>query len=423
MFSKRKTQVLIAGAGPVGLFSALLLAERGVEVMIVDEEWRTAGHAYGLTLHANTLELLDGEGLASPLLEQAHRVDTIALYDGSDRHTEIDLSALGGRFPYLVALPQSALESTLEERLKVRGVKVLWNHRISRLEQDDRSVTATVDELGKASSGYAFAKTEWAIERSRDVVADFMIGADGHRSLVRRSLDIEVEPAGDPEFFAVFEFTGQADYEDLRIVLNPGDSNVLWPLPERQFRWSFQLGESEIPSSSRTKSRLKVQIGERAYPYVTEEFMKATIQERAPWFRGEIDEILWSLAIRFERALATRFGRGRIWLAGDSGHLTSPVGGQSMNIGLREAHDLVECLTRAIRENEPFDRLTEGYDRARQDEWRKMLGLDWALVGDEKTDPWIRDRADRLLPALPASGPHLETLAAGLGLRLERRTP
>jgi len=421
MFAKRKTQVLIAGAGPIGLFSALLLAERGVEVMIVDEEWRTAGHAYGLTLHANTLEILDGEGLASTLLEQAHRVNTVALYDGPDRHTEIDLSVLGGRFPYLIALPQSALESTLEERLKDRGIKVLWNHRISRLEQDGDSVTATVDELGKASSGYAFAKTEWAIERSREVVADFVIGADGHRSLVRRSLGIEYESAGDPDFFTVFEFAGRADYEDLRIVLNSNDSNVLWPLPEGQFRWSFQLLDPQIPSSSRTKSRLSVQIGEHAYPYVTEEFMQSTIRERAPWFQARIDEILWSLAIRFERAVASRFGHGRVWLAGDSGHLTSPIGGQSMNIGLREAHDLVQRLTRVLRENESLERLTEGYEQARREEWRTMLGLDGTLVGDENTDPWIRDRADRLLPALPASGEHLMTLARELGLRLERK--
>jgi len=161
-----------------------------------------------------------------------------------------------------------------------------------------------------------------------------------------------------------------------------------------------------------------VQIGDHAFPYLTEENMRALIQERAPWFRGSVDEIAWSLAIRFERALAGSFGRGRVWMAGDACHLTGPVGGQSLNIGIREAHDLAGRMTRCLRENASLE-LLEEYGLERLEEWRRMLGLGWALAGTPDTDAWIAERAPRLLPCLPASGDRLERLAAQLGLTLQ----
>lgn len=419
MFGKRKTEVLVVGAGPVGLHAALHLAEKGVDVLIVDEEWRTATHSYGLALHAGTLDLLQENGLADNLIRRAVRIDNMALYAGADRTREIRLSEPGDPFPFIIAVPQSTLEAALEERLREMGVKVLWNHRVSRIDPEGDRVTATIDELGKASSGYAFAKTEWAIEKTRRVQADFVLGADGHRSLVRKNLGIEYDLAGEPDYFAVFEFISDANVDDeLRLVLADGTSSVLWPLPGGHFRWSFQLSDAEFSTASRTKSRLAVQIGDHAFPYLTEENMRALIQDRAPWFQGSVDEIAWSLAIRFERALAGCFGRGRVWMAGDACHLTGPVGGQSLNIGMREAHDLAGRMTRCLRENASLEVLEE-YGRERLEEWRKMLGLGWALVGAPGTDVWIADRAHRLLPCLPASGDRLQRLATQLGLVLQ----
>jgi len=419
MFGKRKTEVLVVGAGPVGLNAALHLAEKGVDVLIVDEEWRTATHSYGLALHAGTLDLLQKSGLADNLIRQAVRIDTMALYADAVRTREIRLSNVEEPFPFIIAVPQSILEAALEERLRERGIKVLWNHRVSRINQEGDKVTATIDELGKVSSGYAVAKTEWAIEKTRRVQADFVLGADGHRSLVRKNLGIEYDLAGEPDYFAVFEFISDADISDeLRLVLTDGTSNVLWPLPGKHFRWSFQLSDAEFSTASRTKSRLAVQIGDHAFPYLTEENMRALIQERAPWFRGSVDEIAWSLAIRFERALAGSFGRGRVWMAGDACHLTGPVGGQSLNIGIREAHDLAGRMPRCLRENASLE-LLEEYGLERLEEWRRMLGLGWALAGTPDTDAWIAERAPRLLPCLPASGDRLERLAAQLGLTLQ----
>ena len=104
---KLQTEVLVVGAGPVGLASALLLAETGAEVQIIDREYRTAARSYACALHPSTLRILDRLGLASKLIEQGRQVRTIGLYEGQQRRAVLDLAEGGGDFPYLLIVPQS----------------------------------------------------------------------------------------------------------------------------------------------------------------------------------------------------------------------------------------------------------------------------------------------------------------------------
>ena len=76
-----QTEVFVVGAGPVGLFTALCLAEAGIEVRVIDRQARTTTRSYACALHPHTLELLDRVGLAAELVEQGRRVETFAFYD------------------------------------------------------------------------------------------------------------------------------------------------------------------------------------------------------------------------------------------------------------------------------------------------------------------------------------------------------
>ena len=117
---EERTEVLVVGAGPVGLLTAILLAEAGIEVKIIDREERTTARSYACALHARTLKLLSQLGLAAPVLERGRRVQVMAFYDGATRQAELKLSELGGEFPYMVILPQNVFEGVLEERLRNR---------------------------------------------------------------------------------------------------------------------------------------------------------------------------------------------------------------------------------------------------------------------------------------------------------------
>jgi len=418
MSQKHETEVLVAGAGPVGLFSALLLADRGVGVQIVDEEFRTAAHSYALAVHSHSLGLLDKIGVAADLVQQGYRVDTVAFYDGADRCGEMKLSEPGRDVPYVLVAPQSALESLLQQQLKKRGVKVQWNHRVRTIQAEQMKAAATIDKMAKVSCGYAVATTEWAIERTLHSEAAFVVGADGHRSIVRNTLGIEYESVGASESFAVFEFHSDVDLKnEVRIVFDGQTTNVLWPLPGNRCRWSFQLDRTEASAESRLKRRLTVPIGRQAFPHLTRDDLDTLIRARAPWFEAQVQQMDWSMEVRFDRRLVDRFGRDRCWLAGDAAHLTGPVGGQSVNMGLRESFDLAEKVIGILREGASLDSL-EDYNQRHLNQWRQLLGMDGGLAPSDQAPPWAKQHCSTILPCIPATGEDLANLAAQVGLNV-----
>jgi 2-polyprenyl-6-methoxyphenol hydroxylase-like FAD-dependent oxidoreductase len=417
MFGKRKPEVLVVGAGPVGLLTALLLAKRGVEVQIVDRQWRTGAHSYALALHAESLRLFEEIGLLEPLLRRGYPVHGVGVYDGRQRRADIRLSGPEDRLPGLMVMPQDVLERLLEETLEQHAVLVQWNHAVSHFVPHSFQVDVALDKLVKESLGYAVAHTEWMIARTTEIQVPWVIGTDGHRSQIRRSLEIDFQEIGAAQHFAVFEFrTDQDLQQEVRLVLGERTTNAVWPLPDGYCRWSFELPEFAVPLGPREKDRTAVQIGAAQFPTLTEEHLRLLLQERAPWFQGSIEDIRWRMVVRFERRLASCFGEERVWLAGDAGHMTGPVGMQSMNVGFREARDLVGLLVPIMRGAGQPEQM-QAYTQQRSAEWRSLLGVDGGLRAGPKTDPWIQQQVDRLLACLPATGQDLAAIAQQLGLQ------
>ena len=406
MFGKKKADVLVIGAGPVGLFAALALAKKGVQVVVADKEWRTGAHSYALALHPQTLSLLDELGIMSDVLSKSYPVHTVGLYDGSQRRAEMRIGDDDSTLP-LAVMRQDVLEHTLEEALRREGVKVLWNHSVSRLVPGEQHVVATVDKLVKDSVGYGVARTEWMIAKSYDLQVPLVLGADGHHSLARRALDIEFTEAGPAQHFAVFEceLDGELGHE-MKLNLGEQTTDVLWPLPDSHCRWSFQLLDFAAPKDTRTKNRLPVEIGNARFPMLDEDHLQRFIDQRAPWFGERIKHIDWRIVVRFEQRMAASFGSGRVWLAGDAGHLTGPAGMQSMNVGLREAKQLTDIMADVLNGPGSAQQFQE-YNQQRQAEWRQLLGLAGPINTDACTDPWVRTdwRAALALPSRLRPGP------------------
>jgi 2-polyprenyl-6-methoxyphenol hydroxylase-like FAD-dependent oxidoreductase len=418
MATRQDCEVLVVGAGPVGLFAALALSRRGIRVSILDKMARTGVHSYALALHGSVLRLLQQYGLLESVLEKAYVVQTVGLHDHGGRRAEMRLPEAEGGIPSLVVLPQDALERLLEETLENHGCRVQWHHAVSHLTSHEDHVAVTIDELVQESLGYAVAHTEWLVAKSTTMRVPFVLGADGHRSSVRRALQIEFPQAGPVTDYTVFEF--ETDFDpghEMRLILGPGTADVLWPLPNRSCRWSFQLTDSSAPLAARRRDRVGLLLGAAEYPVMTEDDLRQLIAERAPWFRGNIGRIQWQIAIRFEHRLAAAFGRDRVWLAGDAGHITGPAGAQSMNVGMREAEELASIITGILRDGQRPSRLPS-YNRQRIAEWRHLLGLEGGLQPTPAADPWVRGCCDRLLPCIPASGEELGNLVQSLGLRL-----
>lgn len=417
MLSKRQhCDVLIVGAGPVGLLLGLLLTKQRIGVRIVDEAWRSAGRSYAAAIHPSSLELLDEVGLAEAAISQASRVERVAFYEGSERSALADLSQLSSPFPFVAVLPQATLESLLEEQLRRHGVAVDWQHRVSQFSQSGSRVKMEVDVLDRVSTGYAYATTTLEIAKTLEVEAEFLVGADGHDSLVRRAERIDYESLGPVEEFDVFEFDSSLDLnEEVRVVLDEATTNVLWGLPGGRQRWSFQVREPGTTRRERVKSRLSMQMPGEASPRYTSEALRDLIAERAPWYEATVGDIAWAGDVRFECRLAKSFGSGRIWLAGDAAHQTGPVGVQSMNEGLLEAERLAQLIGAAVRKPARLPDL-QSYGEVRHDRWQRLLGgADPFCAGPDASD-WVRSREQRIVRALPVSGSHLDRVAADLGL-------
>ncbi|MBI5546347.1 MAG: FAD-dependent monooxygenase [Deltaproteobacteria bacterium] len=402
MLLPRDVQVLVAGAGPAGLFTALTLARRGVRVAVVDEQPRTTARTYACALHPRSLDLLEDAGLAGELIAGGQRLDGVAFYEGPVRRVEARYSALPGKHPFLLIVPQQALEDALEKHLKAEGVPVLWSHRLGRVTVEGGVAHTRIERLELDSSGYSVQTAEWVVDREEEAELPFVVGADGHRSLVRRGLGIDLVPVGDPQLFAVWEFAGQGpELREVRVILSGGRAGVLWPLGQGWYRFGFELDAAEQLGIRREKSRQVALAGDPAQELLDRSWLEALAAERAPWFEVPIETLAWSAPIRFERKLASSFGRGAAWILGDAAHLAPPVSMQSMNAGLFEARTLAEALEAVLRAGSPRARLLE-WGQQRRSEMERLLSCSpSAGVG---ADAFVQSQARVLADCLPISG-------------------
>jgi 2-polyprenyl-6-methoxyphenol hydroxylase-like FAD-dependent oxidoreductase len=406
-----ETEVLVVGAGPTGILTALILAEAGIRVKIIDKEYRTAAHSYACVLHPGTLQALSRLGLTEEICGLGRPIETMAFYEGQSRRAEISFAELSN-FPYNYALvlPQSAFEDVLERQLAARGVKVLWNHRLRDLEFKQGSVSAAIDKLVQTAKGYIVADWDWTVQKRLETTADFVVGTDGHNSMVRSRLGIEYESLGKVEQFAVFEFETDADTDsEVRIAIDENTTNVLWPLPGNRCRWSFQLLKSTDLGDFPAKQRDRVRFAPAQADEPIRHAVERLAQKRAPWFKGTVKEVQWSTRIQFGRQLARQFGNNRTWLAGDAAHQTGPVAAQSMNVGLLEAVELANLLKDILRKGASRE-LLEQYGRNRRIEWEQLLGKGCLT----SANAWVESYKARLIPCLPASGNDLAELFAHL---------
>lgn len=390
-------EVLVVGAGPVGLLATLFLAQHGVRADVVDMHQRTRQHSYALAIHPRTLAILEEAGLADRLIAAGRKVTKVAYYDGGDRRAEIDYSALDSRHPYLLVLRQSLLEHAVEEALLQKSVRVLWGHRLQSLEAHGTSVQGEVATLDQVATGYPVARQDWVVVRSETVRPAFVIGADGYDSAVRRMSGIEMEGDGPGQIFSVYEVEAAGELPaEVRVVLDPDVTSVYWPLEDGRCRWGFQLADAAAHTSS--IERLSQLIG-----------------ARAPWFTARPTRIYWSTLAVFESRLAITFGTGAVWLAGDAAHQAAPVGVHSMNSGLVEAREIGVRMSQILRSGGAAP-LLQAFATETHQTWRRLLGRERNVRALPEATPWIREMRERIFSCIPASGGDLELLLGQIGL-------
>lgn len=375
------------GGGPVGLFAALSLLERGLSVEVLDAAGERAVRGYACGLHPETLRILDRVGLMPTILEAAHRIDRLIVRKGMRTLGVAELGAIQGGYPYALTLSQFDLEEVLRQSLERRGLSINRHHSVTQLHPRPGFVSVT-GHRNSATTRPLDSPSD-TLEADADVIAreaDFVIGADGQFSACRGALGVDFALVRPTRAFAVCEF--RADLRGLErdaCITFSGDAvSAFWPLGTELGRFTFQIWEHLDEPVSLDR-------------------LRDLIRERAPWFTPNPEELCWGAVAPFEHRLARCFGKGHIWLAGDAAHSTSPIGFHSMNRGFCEVENLSHLIASALFDEDHRSARFDQFEREQQAEWSRLFGL-CSRVGTVPWDPC------ELTPCVPASGEDLDVL-------------
>lgn len=337
--------VLIAGAGPIGYTTALLLARRGIPFVLFEGGDKIFDDPRAGTIHPPTMELFEESGVTQAMMEQGFIVNN---YHYRDRKAgliaDFNLNVLGDqtKYPFRLMLEQHRICYILRDMLKAMGKhNVLMRHRVTKVEQDADGVTATVE------SDEGGGKTE------RTWRGSWMIGCDGGRSQVRKSMDVKFDGFTYPERFLVlstrYDF-GQHGYAITNYIADPDEWCALFKVPGHDGKGMWRVVFPAPPEASQD-----------------ELFDENSVQARIQGFHRKDGtyEMHHRNLYDVHQRVASRYRDGRLMVAGDAAHINNPLGGMGMNFGLHDSFNLVDKLSKIMLEGASHD-LLDVYDRQRR---------------------------------------------------------
>jgi 2-polyprenyl-6-methoxyphenol hydroxylase-like FAD-dependent oxidoreductase len=368
---KDSGQVLVIGAGPVGLTLASELVRHGVHCRIIDKAPVSVSTSRALGIFPRTLEVFQIMGIVDQVLEAGYPLAGVAIYNQTEQIGHIGFDALPSRYRFVISLPQSETERLLNAHLMSFGTAVDRDRELVGLSQTPGMVRAvTRDSAG--------------IEEISEV--DWLVGCDGAHSSVRQLAGFTFEGGAYDEAFVLADvkFSGGLDPVHVHMFLT--DSGVVGIIP-------FGKGRCRVIANTLRESEGGL-IGDPSLAEIQE------IVQRRTNLGIDLTDPVWLSRFRIAHRKVPKFRTGRIFLAGDSAHVHSPAGGQGMNTGIQDAFNLGWKLG-LVCHRKCSDSLLDSYNEEREPVAKMVLTLTDRLTRIiASSKPLERQLLSGLLPML-----------------------
>ncbi len=332
----RHCPVIVVGAGPVGLAAAIDLAQRGIPVLLIDDDDTVSLGSRAICYAKRTLEILDRLGCGESVATRGVGWNVGKVYQGSELAYQFDLlPEAGHRRPAFVNLQQYHFEECLVAHAHALApLELRWRHEVTGVAQDADRVTLRV---ASADGDYTLS-------------CDWLVVCDGARSPIRRMLGLDFEGQVFHDRFLIADIHMTSDFPAERRFwfdppFHPNQSVLLHRQPDDIWRVDFQLGWDADPELERQPERILPRL-------------RAML---GPDARFEIE---WASVYTFQCRRMHKFRHGRLLFAGDAAHLVSPFGARGANSGIQDADNLVWKLDLVVA-GKASPALLDSYDEER----------------------------------------------------------